>query len=78
MLRRCDTGEARIIFPTRRNLERLGLFASFDDLAAHAASIPVEKVRPWLEERCGERHLCIPAHLGYPVTSEPMASVLRG
>ncbi|HWV13215.1 MAG TPA: NUDIX hydrolase [Sphingobium sp.] len=74
----CDAGEGRIIFPTRRNLERLALFDSFADMAAHAASFPVEKVSPWLEERDGVRHLCIPDHLGYPVTSEPMEHVQRG
>jgi 8-oxo-dGTP pyrophosphatase MutT (NUDIX family) len=73
----CDRGEGQIIFPTRRNLERLAQFASFEALAAHAGSIPVEMVTPWFEERDGETHLCIPAHLGYPVTSEPMRSVRR-
>ncbi|WP_028055660.1 NUDIX domain-containing protein [Sphingobium bisphenolivorans] len=74
---RCDAGEAMIIFPTRRNLERLALFSSFEEVVAHAASIPVEKVMPWIEERDGERHLCIPSHLGYPVTSEPFARAQR-
>lgn len=74
----CDEGKGQIIFPTRRNLERLAQFASFDDLAAHARSIPVEKVTPWMEERDGVRHLCIPAHLGYPVTAEPLEGLLRG
>ena len=74
----CDAGGGRIIFPTRRNLERLALFGSFAEMAAHAASFPVEKVSPWLEERDGVRHLCIPDHLGYPVTSEPMEHVQRG
>jgi 8-oxo-dGTP pyrophosphatase MutT (NUDIX family) len=74
----CDVGRGRIIFPTRRNLERLALFDSFEAMAAHAASFPVEKVRPWVEERDGERHLCIPDHLGYPITSEPMGRVQRG
>ncbi|HUD90793.1 NUDIX domain-containing protein [Sphingobium sp.] len=73
----CDAGEGRIIFPTRRNLERLALFGSHADLVAHAAAHPVEKVRPWREERDGEAHLCIPDHLGYPVTSEPMRQVRR-
>ncbi|UZW55487.1 NUDIX domain-containing protein [Sphingobium sp. JS3065] len=76
-LARCDRGEGQIIFPTRRNLERLAQFGSFDDLAAHALSIPVEKVTPWQEERDGETHLCIPGHLGYPVTSEPIATARR-
>ena len=74
---RCDAGDGRIIFPTRRNLERLALFDSFADIAAHAASIPVEKIRPWIEERDGHAHLCIPDHLGYPVTSELMSHVRR-
>lgn len=75
---RCDAGEGRIIFPTRRNLERLAGFNSFDELAAHAASTPVEAVRPWIEQRDGRPHLCIPTHLGYPVCSEPIATVSRG
>ncbi|MDI1295600.1 MAG: NUDIX domain-containing protein [bacterium] len=75
---RCDAGDGRIIFPTRRNLERLAPFDSFDALVAHAAAFPVEKVRPWFEERDGERHLCIPDHLGYPVISEPVGTAARG
>ncbi|MCP1470536.1 8-oxo-dGTP pyrophosphatase MutT (NUDIX family) [Sphingobium sp. OAS761] len=74
----CDAGEGRIIFPTRRNLERLAPFASHADMVAHAAAFPVEKIRPWQEERDGETCLCIPDHLGYPVTSEPMRRVQRG
>lgn len=68
-----DRGEAMIIFPTRRNLERLALFASFADAAADARSHPVRTITPWIE---GDR-LCIPDDLGYPVTSEPLASAVR-
>lgn len=75
---RCDAGQGRIIFPTRRNLERLAQFSDFAAMADHAASIPVEKVRPWVEERDGAEHLCIPDHLGYPVTSELFEHVRRG
>ncbi|MCI4588872.1 NUDIX domain-containing protein [Sphingobium sp. BYY-5] len=77
IIARCDAGEGQIIFPTRRNLERLALFGSHTDMLAHAAAFPVEKIRPWREERDGEAHLCIPDHLGYPVTSEPMRLVRR-
>ena len=77
-LTRCDAGDGQVIFPTRRNLERLAQFGSYADLADHARHIPVEKIRPWFEDRNGEPHLCIPAHLGYPVTSEPMRQVRRG
>ena len=72
-----DAGTARIIYPTRRNLERLALYGSHADLVAHARAYPVEKVQPWQEERDGEAHLCIPDHLGYPITSEPMRRVRR-
>jgi 8-oxo-dGTP pyrophosphatase MutT (NUDIX family) len=73
----CDRGEGRIIYPTRRNLERLAQFASFAELAAHARATPVETVTPWIEERADGRFLCIPGHLGYPVTSEALDSAFR-
>lgn len=70
-------GAHHIIFPTRRNLERLAQFDRLDQMVAHARGIPVEKVRPWIEERDGERFLCIPSHLGYPVTAEPLEGIER-
>src|SRR3546814_2246554 len=66
-----DRGEVSIIFPTRRNLERLAQADNFLSSSVHAAAHPVELVTPWIETRGGETHLCIPSHLGYPVTSEP-------
>lgn len=72
-----DRGEAVIIFPTRRNLERLALFASFADAAADARAHPVRTVTPWIETRDDGKHLCIPDDLGYPVTSEPLARAIR-
>lgn len=69
-----NAGKVKIIFPTRRNLERLALFADFAEAEAHARSIPVRLVAPWMEERDGEPHLCIPDDLGYPVTSEALRS----
>ncbi|MGC4251572.1 MAG: NUDIX domain-containing protein [Sphingobium sp.] len=76
-LARCAAGEGFTIYPTRRNLERLAQFDTFDALAAHAAATPPEKVVPWIEDRDGVPHLCIPTHLGYPVTSEPVATAMR-
>lgn len=72
-----DAGRARIIFPTRRNLERLAQFDSYDAAVAHARAHPVTLITPWLEERGGEPHLCIPEGLGYPVTSQPSRAALR-
>ena len=73
-----DRGDVSVIFPTRRNLERLASEADFDCFAAHAARFPIELVTPWVEDRDGASHLCIPGHLGYPVTSEPFDRVRRG
>jgi 8-oxo-dGTP pyrophosphatase MutT (NUDIX family) len=77
-LQSADTGKIRIIFPTRRNLERLALFGSFDAAAAHAAQHPVSTVLTYVEKREDGSWLCIPDGHGYPVLEEPMASAMRG
>ena len=73
-----DAGRLEIIFPTRRNLERLAQFDGFDAAAAHAQTTPVRVITPWSEERDGRPHLCIPDDAGYPVTSEAIDSAMRG
>ncbi|KQN29673.1 NUDIX hydrolase [Sphingomonas sp. Leaf38] len=78
VLAEADAGRATIIFPTRRNLERLAQFATFDAAVAHARAHPVRTVTPWTEVRDGIEHLCIPHDLGYPVTSEPLLDAVRG
>ena len=78
LLTAADSGKVKVIFPTRRNLERLALFDDFAAAQAQAQAIPVEIICPYFEDRDGERHLCIPKHLGYPVTSEVMTTVVRG
>ncbi len=70
-------GDVHVIFPTHRNLERLALFASFEDAKAHAESIPVQMVTPWFEDEGEERFLCIPEGLGYPVTRESFRTAKR-
>jgi len=72
-----ERGEVQLIYPTRRNLERLARFASPDDAEADAAAHPVRTVTPWTELRDGVPHLCIPDDLGYPVTAEPLAGAAR-
>ena len=57
VLAQADAGQARIIFPTRRTLERLASFADFAAAAADAARYPVRKITPWVEDHGGERHL---------------------
>lgn len=68
---------AKMIFPTVRNLERIGLARDFDDAVRFAQSYPIEIVTPWFEDRDGERWLHIPATLGYPVNCQRLAEVQR-
>ena len=51
VLEREQRGEARLIFPTRRNLERLAQHSSFEAIRADALAHPIEPVTPWVEER---------------------------
>jgi 8-oxo-dGTP pyrophosphatase MutT (NUDIX family) len=78
VLTRERSGEAKLIFPTRRTLERLAQHASFDEIQADASAYPVEPVTPWIEEREGEKFITIPSHLGFPVTQEKLDGLWRG
>lgn len=73
-----ETGDIKIIFPTRRNLERLALFGSFDEAKAQADAIPVRTITPYMAEAEGKTWLNIGEDLGYPVTGEPFDTVMRG
>ena len=77
-LAEADAGRHRLIFPTRRNLERLATAASFAAACTDAARRRAATVTPWIERRDGEDWLCIPDDQGYPVTAERMATVRRG
>ena len=78
VLAEADAGQATIIYPTRRNLERLALFQHFEAAVADAHAHPVRTITPVVEERDGVAHLTIPGDLGYPVTGEPMRGAIRG
>lgn len=78
VLDKAHAGEVHIIFPTRRNLERLASFAGFAEAEADAARFPPEIVTPWMEDRDGIQHLCIPENLGYPICSQPLSEIRRG
>lgn len=78
LLAEADAGRVTLIYPTRRNVERLATLPSYDAAVAHARAHPIETITPWIEQRAGADHLCIPEGLGYPVTSEPFAVARRG
>ena len=77
ILAEVDAGQAHVIFPTRRNLERLAGFASIAEARADAARHPVTRITPWIAEVDGAPHVCIPEGIGYPVTSEPLETARR-
>ena len=78
VLAAADAGRAVLIYPTRRNLERLAQYATFAEAVADAARHPVTVVTPVIERRGAVDHLCIPEGIGYPVTSEPLDTASRG
>lgn len=71
-------GDLNIIYPTRRNLERLAQFSDFTAAAEDCARFPVKPISPHIMEEGSQRWLCIPDDAGYPVTREPLDDVLRG
>ncbi|WP_333605741.1 NUDIX hydrolase [Novosphingobium sp.] len=77
-LEMADRGEIRIIFPTRRNLERLAQFSSFDETLANVAAHPVSRIHPTDERRADGEWIVIPDGHGYPVLCQPKATAWRG
>jgi len=73
-----ERGEIKLIFPTRRNLERLALFASYAEARAQAEAIPVRTIMPQVVEEDGKAWLTILTDAGYPVTAELLENVARG
>lgn len=78
VLERDARGESRLIFPTRRTLERLAQHSNFAAIRADALHHPIEPITPWVEERAGEKFITIPSHLGFPVTQEKLDGLWRG
>ena len=67
-----------IIFPTRRNLERLAQFDDFETTKKHALEYPAAMVKTYTEERDDGMYLCIPDGHGYPVIEEAFEQAKRG
>ena len=78
VLERDRRGEVRLIFPTRRTLERLAQHADFDAIRGDALAHRIEPLTPWVEERDGEKFITIPSDLGFPVTEERLDGLWRG
>ncbi|MDF8335255.1 NUDIX domain-containing protein [Novosphingobium cyanobacteriorum] len=67
----------KVIFPTRRNLERLALWPDFDSARDHAQATPIVTISPVVAHRDGQAWLTIPSEAGYPVTEELLSGAKR-
>ena len=74
---RADAGTIGLVFPTRRNLERLAQYADLAALLTATAARPVVRIEPAIVTRDGDQWITIPAGCDYPVTEEPVAVVRR-
>jgi len=72
-----ERGEIKLIFPTRRNLERLALFADFEEARAQAESIPVRTITPQVDTSGSQPMLRIIEDAGYPITAELLERASR-
>ena len=77
-LEMAEAGDITLIFPTKRNVERLALSGSFEEACAHAAKFPLDVLSARKDVRDGEDWLTMPDGYGYPVLGEPMRLVRRG
>jgi len=61
-----------VIFPTLRQVEKLGRAASPLEAIALARASRIVTVTPWTEQRSDGAYLCIPTEAGYDVSEEKM------
>lgn len=76
-LRLADDGRIKVIFPTRRNLERLAQWGDFAACRSHAEATPITIISPEVVQRNGQAWLTIPANAGYPIDGEPLDGAER-
>ncbi len=61
-----------VIFPTLRQIEKLGHATSPADAVERARRARIVTVTPWTEQRADGAYLCIPLEAGYDVCEEKM------
>lgn len=72
-----EAGRRKMIFPTARNVELLGVSNSAEEVLRFADERPIRPVIPQVRERDGVPYLTIPGNLGYPVTEELLETAFR-
>jgi 8-oxo-dGTP pyrophosphatase MutT (NUDIX family) len=76
LLQRRLRGEAKLMFPTRLNLEKLAKSSTAADAERAASAAKVVTVSPVVVERNGARVLQIPAEADYSVVEEPLDRIM--
>jgi 8-oxo-dGTP pyrophosphatase MutT (NUDIX family) len=71
------SGARKIIFPTARNLELIGVSTSTAEVIDFARRRPIRPVVPDTITRDGAMFLKLPDDLGYPVTEEAFETAIR-
>lgn len=66
-----------VIFPTLRNIEKLGRAQSPAQAISFSRAAPIVSVTPWTERRDDGTYLCIPIEAGYNVSEEKMPDRAR-
>lgn len=72
-----ECGDRFMIFPTKRNVELLGVSNTAQGVIDFAQKRKIECVIPEVAMRGGKPSLIIPDDLGYPVTEEPVETAFR-
>jgi len=75
-LRLAATGERKVIFPTRMNLQLLAEATSAEDCLARARARTLVTVQPQVQTRDSGRVLVLPPDAGYGVVEEPLENVM--
>ncbi len=71
-------GKRTVIFPTLRNIEKLGLSKSVDGAISAALADKIVPVLPWTEKRDDGTYLLIPPEAGYLINEEKMPAREKG
>ena len=65
-----ESGKRTVIFPTLRNIEKLGISSSVQAAMDAAANDTIVPVLPWTEQRDDGNYICIPPEAGYLINEE--------
>lgn len=76
VLRLAETGERKVIFPTRMNVRLLAEAQSAEDCVARARGRRLVTVEPQIRDRPDGKVLVLPPDAGYGAVEEPLSNVM--